>query len=128
LSVDPSAQAANLGFSASPTEPGNSDNLLAVIDLENQSVNLGSLGAVRLGDANTQLVGQLGTQSQQNQASMATAQTVRDQSEENWKSVSGVNSDEEATNLVQYQQMYQANMKVISVADTLFQSTLDMMS
>jgi flagellar hook-associated protein 1 FlgK len=128
LSVDPGAQAANLGFSSDPTKPGNSDNLMGLIDLNNQTVTIGSIGTVRLGDANTQLVGQLGTQSQQNQASLATAQTVRDQSVENWKSVSGVNSDEEATNLVQYQQMYQANMKVISVADTLFQSTLSMMS
>jgi len=36
------------------------------------------------------------------------------------------NNYEEAVNLVQYQQMYQANMKVISVANTLFDATLQM--
>jgi flagellar hook-associated protein 1 FlgK len=127
LKLDTSATAANLGFSGDPSLPGNSDNLLTLIGLKNQQIPVGSLGLVLMGDANSQLVGQLGTNSQQNQASMATAQTVRDQSTENWKSVSGVNSDEEAVNLVQYQQMYQANMKVMTVADTLFDATLAMM-
>jgi flagellar hook-associated protein 1 FlgK len=95
--------------------PGNSDQLLALVDLGNQPITVSSLGTVLLGDADTQLVGKLGTASQQNQAAQATAQTVRDQAEENWKSTSGVNSDEEAVNLVQYQQMYQANMKVIAM-------------
>jgi flagellar hook-associated protein 1 FlgK len=126
LTVAPGTTAAGLGFSSSPTDPGNSDQLLGLVDLGNQSVAVGSLGTVLLGDADTQLVGKLGTASQQNQASQATAQTVRDQAEENWKSTSGVNSDEEAVNLVQYQQMYQANLKVIAVANTLFDATLQM--
>jgi flagellar hook-associated protein 1 FlgK len=75
-------------------------------------------------DASTQLVAKLGMDSQQNQAAMSTAQTVRNQAEESWKSTSGVNTDEEAINLMQYQQMYQANMKVIAVANELFNSTL----
>jgi flagellar hook-associated protein 1 FlgK len=39
--------------------------------------------------------------------------------------LSGVNLDEEAANLVRYQQAYQAAAKVISVANSLFQSLLD---
>ncbi|WP_230369550.1 flagellar basal body rod C-terminal domain-containing protein [Paludibacterium denitrificans] len=46
--------------------------------------------------------------------------------EQDWKSTSGVNQDEEAMNLVQYQQMYQANLKVITVANQLLTATLDM--
>jgi flagellar hook-associated protein 1 FlgK len=128
LTVAPGITAAGLGFSSNASEPGNSDQLLGLVDLGNQPITVTSLGTVMLGDADTQLTGKLGTQSQQNQAAQATAQTVRDQAEENWKSTSGVNSDEEAVNLVQYQQMYQANMKVISVANTLFDATLNMMS
>ncbi len=80
-----------------------------------------------IGDADTQLVGKLGMDSQQNQSLLTTAETVRLQAEENWKSTSGVNADEEAINLLEFQKMYQANMKVISVANTLFDSTLAMM-
>lgn len=118
--------AQDLAFSAVANEPGNSDNLAALIHLRNQPVGISMLGSVLLGDAYTQLVGRLGTDSQQNQALLKTAQTVRNQAEENWKSTSGVNSDEEASNLIQYQQMYQANMKVIAVANELFDSVLAM--
>jgi flagellar hook-associated protein 1 FlgK len=52
---------------------------------------------------------------------------VRSQAIDDWKSTSGVNKDEEAMNLVEFQNMYQANMKVISVANTLFDATLQMM-
>jgi flagellar hook-associated protein 1 FlgK len=42
------------------------------------------------------------------------------------QSVQGVNLNEEAANLIQYQQLYQANSKVIQTAATLFQSLLGM--
>jgi flagellar hook-associated protein 1 FlgK len=120
--------AADLAFSSDPAKPGNSDNLLAVIGLKRQPISVTSLGTVLMGDANTQLIGQVATHSQQNQASLNTAETVRNQAEESWKSTSGVNQDEEAVNLIQYQQMYQANLKVIAVANALFDSTLAMMA
>jgi flagellar hook-associated protein 1 FlgK len=127
LTTHPGIVSQDLAFSSDPTLPGDSGNLLAVIGLKDQPVSISLLGSGSLlGDAYTQLVGKLGTDSQQNQASLTMAQTVRDQAEESWKSSSGVNSDEEAVNLVQYQQMYQANMKVVAVANQLFDATLAM--
>ncbi|MBI3381706.1 MAG: flagellar hook-associated protein FlgK [Aquabacterium sp.] len=128
LAVRPGVVSQDLAFSSDPTLPGNNDNLLALIDLKKQPVTVTSLGNVLMGDVYTQLTSGLAMQSQQNQAALSTAQTVRDQSEASWKSTSGVNTDEEAMNIMQYQQMYQANMKVISVANDLFNSTLSMMS
>lgn len=124
LQITPGVQPKDLGFSSSATLPGDSGNLLKVIDLKNQAISVTSLGSVLMGDAYTQLVSRLGTESQQNQASLTVANTVRTYAQSNWQSTSGVNKDEEAINLVQYQQMYQANMKVISVANQLFDSTL----
>ncbi|HAN27593.1 MAG TPA: flagellar hook-associated protein FlgK, partial [Haliea salexigens] len=40
-------------------------------------------------------------------------------------SVQGVNLDEEAADLLRFQQAYQAAAQVISVADTVFQTLLD---
>lgn len=128
LKVSPGVVAQDLAFSADATLPGNSDNLLALIDLKRQPITVTTLGNVLMGDAYTQLTSSLAMSSQQNQASLGTAQTVRDQAESSWKSTSGVNTDEEAINLMQFQQMYQANMKVISVANALFDSTLSMMN
>jgi flagellar hook-associated protein 1 len=116
----------DLAFSSDPTKPGNSDNLQALIGLRDLPLTVPSLGTVRLGDVYTQIVGRLGTQNQQARAAHDTAKTVRNQAEESWKSTSGVNTDEEAINIVQYQQMYQANMKVLAVSNELFDSTLAM--
>lgn len=127
LQVTPGIQPQDLGFSASATLPGNSANLLLLIGLKNQPITVASLGTVLMGDAYTQLVSKLGTDSQQNSASLTVAETVRTYAVSNWKTTSGVNTDEEAINLVQFQQMYQANMKVIAVANQLFDSTLAMM-
>ncbi len=126
LSVTAGFTGSDLAFSADAAAPGDSGNLTQLIGLGSQPVTLPVIGTVTLSDAMTQIVGNLGTQSQENQDAAGTAQTVRDQAESTWQSISGVSSDEEAANLVQYQQMYQANMKVVQVADTLFTSTLDM--
>jgi len=126
LSVNGSLTARQLAFSSDAAKPGNSDVLQQLIALPSEDVTLPLLGSVQLSDAWSQLVGDLGSRSAQNQAALSTAETVRDQSEQNWKSTAGVNQDEEAASLIQFQQMYQANMKVIAVANELFDSTLQM--
>ncbi len=128
LKVTPGLKPQDLAFSSSATLSGDSANLLALIAVKAQPVTVGSLGSVLLGDAYTQLVSRLGTDSQQNTAALSVADTVRTYAETDWKSTSGVNSDEEAVNIIQYQQMYQANMKVVAVANTLFDATLAMMN
>jgi flagellar hook-associated protein 1 len=42
------------------------------------------------------------------------------------QSLSGVNLDEEAANLLRYQQNYQAAGKMIQIASSLFQTVLDL--
>lgn len=118
-------QASDLAFSSDGT-PGDSGNLQAMIDIKNQPVTLTSIGSVLIGDADTQLVGKLGIDSSQNQTLLQTASTIRQQAEDDWAATSSVNKDEEAINLVEFQNMYQANMKVIAVANTLFDATLQM--
>lgn len=109
-----------------PVAPGNSDNLQALIDIRNLKIDLPTIGSVSIADADTQLVGKLGVDSQQNKSLLATSTTIRQQAQDDWASTSGVNKDEEAINLVEFQAMYNANMKVIAVANTLFESTLAM--
>jgi flagellar hook-associated protein 1 FlgK len=126
LTVAPGFLTDDLAFSSDGT-PGDSGNLQQLVAIKAQSINVTSLGSVLVGDADTQLVGKLGVDSQQNQAALSTAQAVRNQATQDWQSTSGVNQDEEAVNLVEYQKMYQANMKVMSVANALFDATLQMM-
>ncbi|NVM79755.1 flagellar hook-associated protein 1 FlgK [Duganella sp. SG902] len=125
LQVVDGFQTTDLAFSSDGT-PGDSGNLQQLVGIKGKPITLSSLGSVLLGDADTQIVGKLGIDSQQNQSQLKTATTIRTQAEDDWKSTSAVNTDEEAINLVEFQNMYQANMKVIAVANTLFDSTLQM--
>jgi flagellar hook-associated protein 1 FlgK len=129
LEVDSTFKTADLAFSASATEPGNIDVLHDILKLKDNPITLPQweMSGVLINDTDTQLVGKLGVLSQQNQSSLATGNTVRRQADEDWQSTSGVNQDEEAVNLVEYQKMYQANMKVISVANSLFDTILQTM-
>lgn len=122
LAVNPALAPEQLAFSKLGGAAGNSENLELLVGLRDGI----SIGGVRLGDVYTQIVGRLGVQSQQNIAGQKTAQTVRDQAQASWLSSSGVNSDEEAINLMQFKQMYEANMKVVAVANQLFDSLLAM--
>ncbi|MBV7535146.1 flagellar hook-associated protein FlgK [Duganella sp. sic0402] len=125
LGIKEGFKTTDLAFSSDGT-PGDSGNLQDLVAIKGQKITLTSLGEVLLGDADTQLVGKLGIDSQQNKAQLATATTIRSQAEDDWKSTSAVNGDEEAINLMEFQNMYQANMKVIAVANTLFDATLSM--
>lgn len=126
LEVAAGMEPTGLAFSSDGSQ-GDSGNLLKLVGINSQSVTVTGLGSVLLSDADTQLVGKLGVLSQQNQAALATATTMRTHAVDDWQSTSGVNQDEEAVNLVEYQNMYQANMKVMSVANSLFDATLAMM-
>jgi flagellar hook-associated protein 1 FlgK len=126
LRVTAGYQTADLAFSGDNT-PGDSGNLQKLIDIKKQPVTINTIGTVLISDADSQLVGKLAVDSQQNRVALATAETMRNHAMADWTSTSGVNKDEEAVNLVEYQNMYQANMKVMSVANSLFDATLAMM-
>jgi len=72
------------------------------------------------------LIGKLAIQSKQVQASEKTAQILNDKAVAARESISGVNRDEEAANLLYYQQLYQANAKVISSAGQMFDTLMAM--
>jgi len=127
LQVADGFQTGDLAFSGDGTA-GDTGNLQQLVAIANQTITVGALGTVMIGDADTQLVGKLAVESSQNQAALATAQSMRDSADADWQATSGVNQDEEAVNLVEYQNMYQANMKVMSIANALFDATLAMMN
>jgi flagellar hook-associated protein 1 FlgK len=70
-------------------------------------------------------VGTVGLQTSQAQSGASAQQTVLSNAQSAQQSVVGVNLDEEAANLVRFQQAYQAAAQVIKVADSLFQSLMN---
>lgn len=106
--------------------PGDNSNLKELVELANQSFTFTSIGAdTTLGDAFASKIGELGSASRQAQMNADTNVKLQMEAQSQWASTSGVNMDEEAVNLIIYQQSYQANAKVISTADQLFQTILN---
>ena len=68
---------------------------------------------------------EVGTTARQSHIALTAQQTFLDQARQAQQSVSGVNLDEEAANLVRYQQAYQASARVIQVGSSLFQDLLN---
>ncbi len=112
LITDPSAIAAS--SDGSPGSNGNLANLLAVRDQKLPS------GTSPIDDYSN-LVFNAGNWSAQAQAQATATQTSLQQLNTQRDSVSGVSIDEETTNLIRYQNAYQAAARVISTIDTLTQ-------
>ncbi|WP_432471961.1 flagellar hook-associated protein FlgK [Amphritea sp. HPY] len=70
------------------------------------------------------LVEQVGSETKVAQSNTLASQAVLNVSIDQRASVSGVNLDEEATKLIQYQQAYSASAKLISVSQTIFDTLL----
>ena len=71
------------------------------------------------------LVADIGVKTRQAETSANTESILLEQAQSARDSVSGVNLDEEAANLIRFQQAYQAAAQVIAVADQLFQTLLN---
>ena len=81
-------------------------------------------GRRNFGDAYNSLIASVGTQTRQAQVAEESASAQLDQAREQRESVSGVNLDEEAADLLRYQQAYQASAQVIQIGNSLFDSLL----
>ncbi len=102
---------------------GDNRNALRLASILNEPVL--NNGTASLSAAVGQFVGDIGVKTNQAQVSSAAQKVVFDESVDSLQSVSGVNLDEEAANLVRYQQAYMAAAQMIRVADTIFQSVLE---
>jgi flagellar hook-associated protein 1 FlgK len=101
---------------------GDNSNLFAMIDgLKANSLNGGTTSLI--GAANT-LVAQVGAQTQQAQANAQAQQAVNTSATNAVNAVSGVNLDEEAANMVKYQQAYQACAQMIQTSGVMFSSLI----
>jgi flagellar hook-associated protein 1 FlgK len=82
-------------------------------------------GTTSMSSAIGQFVGDIGVKTNQAQVTRDAQKVIADEATSSLQSVAGVNLDEEAANLLRYQQAYMAISQMIRVADTLFQSVLD---
>ncbi len=89
-----------------------------------QSKNILDGGKATYQSAYATLVSTIGNRTREVQANAEAAAAQLTQAEAAANNVSGVNLDEEAANLLKYQQAYQASGKVMQIADTIFNALL----
>jgi flagellar hook-associated protein 1 FlgK len=81
-----------------------------------------------LGNSVASLVSDVGNQVATWGSNQKANQAILDNLNNQKNSVSGVNLDEEAANLLKFQQLYAASSKVLQVGNDMFRSILDIMN
>lgn len=113
-------------FAIKPNSSGVGDSRNGALLAGLQSKNIMAGNSATFQTTYAQLVNLIGNQSSQAQIA-STADDAAVQAATNaQQSVSGVNLDEEAANLLQYQQAYQASGKVMQIASQLFDVLLNL--
>lgn len=102
---------------------GDNRNALASANLQTQGVL--SNGTVSVNGAVSALITGIGSQAQQINTAQTAQTAVNTQATQSVQSVSGVNLDEEAANLLQWQQAYQASAQALSIANGTFTFFMD---
>lgn len=102
---------------------GDNTNALSLSGLQTALTMLG--GASDYEGAYATLIGEVGTRTRQAEVSSAGQAKLLEGAQSRLSEISGVNLDEEAANLLRFQQAYEAAARVISTAETMFQSLLN---
>ena len=115
----------NIATGLEPNSPGDNRIAIAISKVQHEKV-LGE-GSKTFEEVYLQSVGKIGLatskaklNSEQSKGILAQAKSIKER-------ISGVSIDEEATNMVKYQQAYEASAKMIRAADEMFDSVLGMM-
>jgi flagellar hook-associated protein 1 FlgK len=111
-------------FTIGPNTAGVSDNRNATLLAGLQNTKTIAGGSATYQGAYSQSVAGIGSKTREVQVAAKAQETLVTQTKTAQQSLSGVNLDEEAANLIRYQQMYQACGKVIEIASKLFDTLL----
>jgi flagellar hook-associated protein 1 FlgK len=121
-------------MSVDPTQypSGNNGNALSLLALRDEDI----VGRINQGGGSTapgatitnaysQVIGSVGVRVQDAKTSATISSTLAANSKELLSNKTGVNLDEEAARLIQFQQGYQAAAKILQVAQTVFDTLLN---
>ncbi len=102
--------------------PGDNRNALQLANLQNKLGMLG--GNASFSGAYGQIVSNVGALTRSAELSSSAQETLLNQAKGAQASLAGVNLDEEAANLIKFQQAYQASAQSISIARSLFDTLI----
>jgi len=109
-----------IGKNTAGVSDGSNALLLGALQRKTTMAN----GTATFNGAYSQIVSEVGNRAMAVKVAATTQDSVTSQIKASQQAISGVNQDEETANLLMFQQMYQANAKVIQTASTIFDTIL----
>lgn len=111
-------------FNIRATGAGSGDNSNALALSEIGAKGFFDNGELSVSGVGANLVASVGSAAARANSELSVQTLLRDQAELDLESVAGVNLEEEAVNMMRFQEAYLASSKIITVANELFQSLL----
>ena len=102
---------------------GDNQNILQLASLQNKATLAN--GTSNYSQIYAQLVSRVGSKTHELEVNSKAQKLLLDQAVERREAISGVNIDEEAANMIRYQNLYQANAKAMATANRMFQTLID---
>ena len=112
----------NMATAIEPDSPGDNRIALGISKLQNQKIMEG--GYATLDEWYNSIVSDVGVASARNRFALSQQKDIVTQLDKVRDQISGVSIDEETTNLLQYQHVFDASAKVIQIADELLKTVL----
>jgi len=111
-------------FTIDPNNNGTADNRNALLLAGLQTQSTMANGTASFQDAYGQMVSLIGNKTRELEVTSEVQANLVTQTKRSIEALSGVNLNEEAANLLRYQQAFQAASKVIEISNSLFDSIL----
>lgn len=125
LSAEILADANNIATALEPDKPGDNRVAIAISKLQHEKV-LGG-GTTTFEEQYHKSVGDVGLQSGKSKIDLEQSSGILAQAKSFKERMSGVSLDEEAANMIRYQNAYEASAKVIKASDEMFRAVLGLM-
>jgi flagellar hook-associated protein 1 FlgK len=125
LVKDPASVAAGFGFNGRSANPGNGEAAIAIAAIRNTQVMVGALGT--FDDYFADAVERIGLLGEQSRLTLETKNQLMKDMHDKRQSVSGVNIDEELSNMIRYQHGYAASARFITTVNDMLDLLINRM-
>ncbi len=113
-----------IAASSAPDEPSNNENALAILGLKDTSIP--ELNDTTFEEFYSCLIAKVGNDAKEASSFFEQQKLLVDEIRDKYDSISGVSLDEEAVNLLKFQYMYDASARLISVADEMIKTLINL--
>lgn len=124
LSASMADDLSTMASAQAPNSRGDNRQLLALADLEDKPIF--ENGQANFTNYMSSLVGTMGVEARSVRDSLETQTGVMNQLDSMREEVAGVSLDEEALNMLKFQKAFDANAKMIQVADSMMETVLNL--